>query len=78
MPDFNQKLRRLWVEIQHGWEELQEALNAHRANGNNASRERVQKAMKAHSDAIAAYTELFNSRVHPGRQTGVSRSPKRF
>ena len=64
MPDTNQRLRRLWIDIQHGWEELQEALKVHRANGNDASKERVQKAMKAHSEAISAYTELFNSRVH--------------
>jgi hypothetical protein len=77
MPDFNQKLRRLWIEVQHGWEELQEALQAHRDNGNKTSRERVQKAMKTHSDAISAYTELFNSRVHPGRQMGVGKNSKR-
>jgi hypothetical protein len=76
MPDFNQKLRGLWVDVQHGWDELQEALDAHRAEGNHVSRQRVQVAMKAHSDAITAYTELFNSRVHPGRQMGV-RSSKR-
>jgi len=77
MPDTNQRLRRLWIDIQHGWDELQEALKAHRSVPDEASRERVQNAMKAHNDAISAYTELFNSRVHPSRPTGVSRSPKR-
>ena len=71
MPDTNQKLRRLWIDVQHGWDELQQALKEHRDSNNRVSRERVQKAMKAHSDAISAYTELFNSRVHP-----TSRSPK--
>jgi CHASE3 domain sensor protein len=77
MPDTNQRLRGLWINVQHGWAELQEALKAHRSRPDEASIERVQKAMKAHSDAISAYTKLFNSRVHPGRQLAESKNPKR-
>jgi hypothetical protein len=76
MPDTNQKLRSLWNHVQQGWKELQEAIKEHRAmdpGGDSESirhaRDRVQAAMKAHSEAINAYTELFNSRVHPSRHT---------
>jgi hypothetical protein len=76
MPDTNQRLRSLWNRVQQGWNELQEAIKEHRAmdpRGDGESirraRDRVQAAMKAHSEAINAYTELFNSRVHPNRRT---------
>ena len=80
MPDTNQRLRTLWKEVQERWKELQEAVKAQRALDPRAdmtttrqARERVQKTVKAHSDAINAYTELFNSRIHPGRQVSGRR-----
>lgn len=75
MPDTNRKLRTLWKNVQQGWAELQEALQAQRTMGSRGdpasmdeAKKRVQRAIKAHTDAINAYTELFNSRIHPAKE----------
>ena len=80
MPDTNQRLRSLWKNVQERWKELQQAIEAQRALDPRSdmaafrqARERVQRTVKAHSDAINAYTELFNSRIHPGRQASGRR-----